>query len=192
VHLASRQFADARALGEHGQLNAAPLNDLVGYTSYKNVAFDLNNLTRLFKAAWSSIEGKTQLTKADLQQADKVTLRLAAALAHRDVSPEQVAEASDIRRRMFTLVCATYDEIRRGVSFLRWHQGDVDSIVPSLYAGRGNSNVTHKKNGSAKPQDTPAPAPAATAAAAPNPPAIAKVPVGHMGGDPTHSPSKPH
>ncbi len=186
THWRDTLLADAQALAVRGQLNTEPLNELVGYTGYKNVAFDLNNLTRLFKTAWSSIEGKTQLTKSDLQQADKVMLQLAAALAHRELSPEQIAEASDIRQRMFTLVYLTYDEIRRGVNFLRWHQGDVDTIVPSLYAGRGNSNITHKSNGDTNKPTTPVPTPAATGTAmpgSPTPPA-AKLPVGHMGGDP--------
>jgi len=30
-----------------------------------------------------------------------------------------------------------YDEARRAVVFLRWHQDDADTITPSLYAGRG-------------------------------------------------------
>jgi len=53
------------------------------------------------------------------------------------LSPEQVAAATDIRQRVFTLFYNLYDEIRRAVSFLRWHHEDADSIIPSLYAGRG-------------------------------------------------------
>ena len=29
-----------------------------------------------------------------------------------------------------------YSELRRGLSYLRWHDDDLDSLAPSLHAGR--------------------------------------------------------
>ena len=203
-------IADAKALVVRGLLSGDILNDLTGTHGYKNVAFDLAGLSSMFRGSWSSLQGNTALTLSQLQEADKVALKLAAALAHREQSPEQAAEATDIRQRMYTLFYNTYDELRRAVIYLRWHESDAASIIPSLYAGRGNSNIAHKNNGDPKPQpvtapttpvtDKPTPATQATqttqpaqptqstqpAQTAPTP-VVANVPVGHLGGDPlTH------
>ena len=180
-------LADARSLSVRGQLDTAPLDELSGSHGYKNVAFDLSNLTQVFKSSWSAIEGKTQLTPSDLQQAARVSLKLAAALAHRALSPEQVAAATDIRQRVFTLFYQLYDEIRRTVCYLRWHHGDADSIIPSLYAGRGgHAKAASKTNSDSNVVDAASPTPpavvVATSTAVSSP--AAKVPVGHPGGDP--------
>ena len=36
----------------------------------------------------------------------------------------------------------TYDELRRMMTYLRWHIGDVDGLVPSLWAGRGGRKAS--------------------------------------------------
>lgn len=183
-------LADARALSVRGQLNTEPLNELSGSHGYKNVAFDLSNLTRVFETSWASIEGKNQLTMSELQQAERVSLKLAGALAHRALSPEQVAAATDIRQRVSTLFYELYDEIRRAVSYLRWHHEDVDNIIALLYAGRGgHAKVASKTNGDANAADVASSTPPAVVIATPRAvtsPA-AKVTMGHPGGDPLMS-----
>ncbi len=47
-----------------------------------------------------------------------------------------MAEAADIRNRAYTLVVGCYDHVRRAVTFLHWDEGDIDTLVPSLFAGR--------------------------------------------------------
>ena len=49
-----------------------------------------------------------------------------------------MADAGDIRQRLFTLFVNAYDQARRAVGYLRWNEGDADQIAPSLYAGRSN------------------------------------------------------
>ena len=171
-------IAEAKALVARGALNGALLNELTGTHGYKNVAFDLSGLSQVFKAAWPSIQGKTGLQRSEIDETDKLALRLTAAVAHRECSPEAVAAATDIRQRMFTLVSDTYNQFRRAIGFLRWDHGDIDSIVPSLYAGRGNSN--------AKPKPTPEPVapPVVTPPAPANPAPANKVPLGFPGSDP--------
>jgi hypothetical protein len=40
------------------------------------------------------------------------------------------------RARALSRLVRVYEEVRRMVTFLRWHQDDVDAITPSLWAGR--------------------------------------------------------
>jgi hypothetical protein len=44
--------------------------------------------------------------------------------------------SGELRRRAYTLFVQAYDEVRRPVTYVRWEEGDVDEIVPSLFAGR--------------------------------------------------------
>jgi len=59
--------------------------------------------------------------------------------------PERATEAADVRRRADTLFVRAYDEVRRIVAYLRWHEGDADSIAPSLYAKRKASRRRRKE-----------------------------------------------
>jgi hypothetical protein len=59
------------------------------------------------------------------------------AAGQREQGPAVVVETARIRQQAFTLLVKAYDETRRAVSFLRWREGDADTIAPSLYAGRG-------------------------------------------------------
>lgn len=178
-------LADAQALVARGLLNAESLKEYKGMHGYRNVAFDLMGVVQLLKTAWPSIKGRTGLENEELVEANKLALRLVSALAHREQSPEQVAAASDMRQRIFTLFTQAYEQVRRAVMFLRWDHDDADSIAPSLYAGRPNSNISRKSNAEQKPTATPIPVAVAgessPAAALPNAP---KVPVGMPGSDP--------
>lgn len=81
-------------------------------------------------------------------------------------APATVAKATDQRIRAFTVLTRTYDDARRAVMFLRWVAGDVDSIAPSLHAGRSNGR---KKT----PEPVPADVASPTAALATTPAAHA-------------------
>lgn len=67
-----------------------------------------------------------------------------------------VSEAADVRQRAFTLFVRTYDELRRAMSYLRWHEDDVDSIIPSLWSGKAQRKRDAADPG---PEPTPAPSP---------------------------------
>jgi hypothetical protein len=38
-----------------------------------------------------------------------------------------------LRVRAYSIFLSTYGELRRAVAYLRWEEGDVDSIIPSLH-----------------------------------------------------------
>lgn len=47
------------------------------------------------------------------------------------------AAAAELRVRALSLLVREYEELRRMVTYVRWFEGDADTFVPSLYAGRG-------------------------------------------------------
>jgi hypothetical protein len=129
-------FGDANALVVRGHLNGDAVKEFKGMHGYKNVAFDLMGITQLLKTSWPDIENHTGLKMNELVEADKIAVRLMAAIGHREQSPAAAASATDIRLRMFTLFIDAYDQVRRAAIFLRWDRDDADTIAPSLYAGR--------------------------------------------------------
>ncbi|MFS8069892.1 MAG: hypothetical protein ACMG6S_26300, partial [Byssovorax sp.] len=65
------------------------------------------------------------------------------------------AEAADRKLRAFTLFTNAYDQVRRGVMYLRWDEGDADSLAPSLYKGRGGPRGASADKGEASGEGEP-------------------------------------
>jgi hypothetical protein len=89
----------------------------------------------MFRDKWSVLEGKTLIQPKDLKDAQVLADRLTSAVGEREQTPAQAVEATERRQRAFSLFVKAYDQARRAISYLRWEQGDVDSIAPSLYSG---------------------------------------------------------
>jgi hypothetical protein len=47
------------------------------------------------------------------------------------------AAAAELRVRALSQLIHLYDAILQMMTYLRWKQGDIDTIMPSLWAGRG-------------------------------------------------------
>jgi hypothetical protein len=129
--------ADATALAKRGHLEEASVAKLKSGLGYKNLAIDLVGLVGLFRDHWDGISSKTAVEPAELEEAGQLAQRLITTVGLREQAPAVIEAASLTRQKAFTLLAKAYDDARRAVTFLRWHEGDVDSIAPSLYAGRG-------------------------------------------------------
>lgn len=135
-------LADARALAKRNLINGDSLNELRGGQGYVDIAFDLLSIVATLRAAWSNIQGRTALSLEELDRAEMLAQHLLAAVGVRKQGPLNPADTSVIRQAAFTLFVNTYDEVRRGVNFVRWHEGDADEIAPSIYAGRRRRSRT--------------------------------------------------
>jgi hypothetical protein len=62
-----------------------------------------------------------------------VSDRILTALGEREHTPLSASEATQVRNRAYTLAYREYEEVRRGITFLRWYERDFDTIVPSLH-----------------------------------------------------------
>ncbi len=131
-------LGDATALAARGIINGEALKNLRGSIGYKNVQTDLQMLVNVFKANWARIQGKCAVTEAELARGGKLVAWLMEVVGLREQGPAELAKSADMRERAFTLFTRTYDDARRAIGFLRWKEGDVDDIIPSLYAGRSN------------------------------------------------------
>jgi hypothetical protein len=131
--------SDATALANRGLIDRARLASFKGLVGYKNVAFELIDWANLIQDCWSRIEGKTALSAAELVRAKQVGERLVRAAGLREQGPATVVEAARRRQQAFTLLMKAYDEVRRGVAFLRWRERDAEQVAPSLYSGKARS-----------------------------------------------------
>jgi hypothetical protein len=156
IKLRSTLQGDITALIARGFINPASIKSYTGLTGYKNVASDLQIQGQILKDNWSQVEGKCATTLAEVEHALKIAAHLLRLTGQKEQSPAVVAAAADQRKRAFTLFTRAYDDARRAIIFLRWHEEDADEIAPSLYAGRGGSK---KKT---NPEES-IPAPAASA-----------------------------
>jgi hypothetical protein len=127
---------DALALVGHGLVDSVPIAQVKGGTSYRGIAIDLEVLSRVLKASWDSIQGKSAVTQEHLSTASKLSLALMRVVGLREQAPALVAAAMETRNRAFTQFIRAYEATRRAIGFLRQSEGDADSIAPSLYPGR--------------------------------------------------------
>jgi hypothetical protein len=141
-------LSDAEALAARGLLDLKSVQEIRGGQGNLDIANDLVALSALMGASWSKIEGKTAATADEVHRAGDLGPLLIAALGVREHGATATpAEAADRKVRAFTLFTAAYDQVRRAVSYLRWNEGDADSLAPSLYKGRGGSRSAAKGDG---------------------------------------------
>jgi hypothetical protein len=126
---------DAQSLVQHGFLverDLAPARNLQGYGAKGD---SLLVLVSLLREKWSVVHEHTPLTTEQIDQAEAAAQRLNTAIAHRDHGVNRVP-AADMRNRALVNLVMINDEARRMMSYLRWHQEDVDEIVPSFWGDR--------------------------------------------------------
>jgi hypothetical protein len=159
--------SDATALAHRNLVAPEQVDAFKGYVGYKNVAFELIEWANLMRDNWNNIQGKTALTEQEVQNAKDVGERLLRAAGLREQAPALQAEAAHLRQQAVTLFLAAYDETRRAIGYLRWHENDADTIAPSLYAGK-----TRQPTDATPPEPAPSPQPPAS----PAPPPVVTTP----------------
>jgi hypothetical protein len=130
------------------------------------VAHDVQILTMVLHENWAKVAGKCGATAEEVEHAAKLAIHLQRTVGERERREPAAASPADLRARSYTLFVRAYDDVRRAIIYLRWHEGDADSIAPSLFAGRGGSRRkgAEEEIGSAvTPPVAPAPAAPPTA-----------------------------
>lgn len=137
-------------------------------TGHFDTAGDLVALGRLFVEIWDRVHGKVFVTRAMVERATVLGGLLNKALAQREIEDSPLVPNTGRRHlqaQAFTVFARAYDEARRGVSYLRWREGDAHLLVPSLYPHRPRrSGVTVDE-----PTTVVAPEPAANTEPEPTP-----------------------
>jgi hypothetical protein len=154
--LRANLLRDAEAAAGRGLVQAKTVEEIRSGQGNIDTANDLVALSALFSDNWKTLQGKTAATVKEVARAGELGALLLSALGVREYAPTGPLPAADRRVRAFTLFWRAYDETRRAVSYLRWHEGDADDLAPSLYKGRGGRST---KADEAAPEAAPEPAP---------------------------------
>jgi hypothetical protein len=158
------------SVAARGGMDRATVDRFRSGVGYKGVATDVVGLATTMKQSWTVIGPLTGMDFGKVEAAITCGMKLLSAAGLRDQAPATVADVSLTRSRAFTLFVQSYDEVRRAVSFLRWKEGDAESIAPSLYAGRSARRKSDQSDlGTADATPAPGATTPAPAAAGPAP-----------------------
>jgi hypothetical protein len=152
-------LADAQPLAGRGLINGARLSEVGKRVGYRNVAFDLLAVVSVLRERWAAIGGRTAIQLGELEQAEILADRLLTSVGVRDQAPVTLGVAAEERQKVFSLFVAAYNELRRAVFFLRFHEDDADRLVPSLYAGRGRKRQSDEPDAPDEQPSEPNPLP---------------------------------
>jgi len=141
--------AEVRSLVTRGLLPATVTAELKGGKGFKNLFGDVLQLVGALRFYWKDVEDRTGVTLEELAAAEQDAMELATMIGEAKYGGPR--ETALTRQRVFTLLFRTYDEARRMIAFLRWKEGDVEHITPSLLGGSGTRRKLKKKEG-AEPQ----------------------------------------
>lgn len=141
---------DLQPLARRGLVPQGPVVDFERSLGHRGLAVDVAKLVRILREGWPAISGKTALTLEQLARFAEVGHQLLTAVGVREQGPALASTATRRRQQAFTLFVNAYDEVRRGVTYLRHHQGDADEIMPSLFVkGRRKSEAAPVAQGAA-------------------------------------------
>lgn len=143
---------DAELLQGRGILGAKALEELKNTQGSLSVAADLQTLVSIVRNVWPKACNRTGTSLEELAHAEDLGNRILAALG---VAPRGGAESKPtvvMRMRAFTLFIRNYNETRRAVEYLRYHEGDADRFCPPLWTGKRNKKSAPNEEESAKPE----------------------------------------
>ena len=148
----------ATALIERGLVEQKSLDGLNGGSSYRSLYTDTLALVLWFQTHAAAIHPRSKVTREELQAANDAAIAFGIAVATREQTRAGTSEPARDRARAFTLFFRAYDRVRQMLSYLRWHEGDVEAIAPSLYAhGRSAKSDASATSPATSPGSTPAP-----------------------------------
>ena len=132
VPLRQKLLAGADALATFGFFPPAKVAETRAGKGFLDTANDCGSLAGLYREHWAAIEHKTPVTREEVDRAAVVGTKLLKALGA-DGTAVVPAKAAERRVRAFSLFVSAHDEARRAVTFVRWYEGDAETIVPPLF-----------------------------------------------------------
>lgn len=140
--LCSLLLSDVTVLARRGYIKGVRVHELGRFGSYKGIASDILALVAVLRADWNAVSSNCGVTELELNRAEVLGEQLIRLLGFRDRCSMLVANAALERQKVFTLFVRAYDNVRRAVTYVRWHDNDAEKIAPSLYSGK---KVNRKK-----------------------------------------------
>jgi hypothetical protein len=103
----------------------------------------------------AAVAARLHVAPEELSPAEALAQSITQEVGLREQAPVVAASVSRTRSQAFTLVTTSYDQVRRGVAYARWNEGDADTIAPSIYAGRTGRRSAETEDVTGGPVPTP-------------------------------------
>jgi hypothetical protein len=144
--------AEANMLLKRRLLPPQALSKLKGGNGYRNLVDDMFATSEALRNNWDKVSARTTLTLQELDHLENLADQINQALGLREQMPELQAAAARDRQAAYTLFVEAYNEVRAAIGYVRRKEDDVDTLMPSLFAGRGGSK---RKTTDDPPKPTP-------------------------------------
>lgn len=136
---------EAESLVSRGVFEGSAVAAIRAGQGHVDMANDLVALATLYQKGWKLIAGRSFVTEAEVERAARLGSELLLAIGRREHEREAPHSAAGLTRaRAYTLFARAYEEVRRGVGYLRWYRGDAESIAPTLYRIRAPRKAPKK------------------------------------------------
>jgi hypothetical protein len=138
--LRERFLAWAAGLVHAKHFEQAAIDAIKRGAGKKDLAGDVVALASLYRRKWADIRGMCGVTEADLDRAARIGADVFASVARceqRSASNEAERSRRLHVRRFWTLADRSYRQCRRAILYLRYDEGDGESIAPSLRRNSG-------------------------------------------------------
>lgn len=145
----------AEALAHRNLLDADAVAHVRKGSGNADTAGDLTALSALFKESWGKVSSKTAVERSEVERAAELGPAVLVALHAKKHAGKQV-DTDAQRARAYTLLLGAYDACRHALAYLRWKEGDADSIAPSLTKKRPGRKPGVKKDEESSAEEAPA------------------------------------
>ena len=145
----------AEALAHRNLLDADAVAHIRKGSGNADTAGDLVALAALFKESWGKVNSKTAVERNEIDRAAELGPAVLVAL-HAKKHAGKPVDTETQRARAFTLLVHAYDACRQALTYLRWKEGDADTIAPSLTKKRPGRKPGGKKEEEGAAPEAPA------------------------------------
>lgn len=126
-------LADAVPLVARGLVSAAEIESIKDGQGRDDLSRDNLRLAAIFERVLAMPNAPTAVTKEEIAHLRDRAVALRTALERGEVLSKEQRELSDMRARIYTLFVNDWSQIRRAITFIRWDDGDAETIAPSLF-----------------------------------------------------------
>lgn len=120
-----------------GKFDEAAISKIKDGSGHKDSASDLVALVGLYRSKWEEVKNMCGVTEQELVRAAQIAPAVFSLLSKREFQGSVVPDGSLRVRRAWTLLDRAYGHCRRALGFLRYEEGDADTLAPSLRRNAG-------------------------------------------------------
>jgi hypothetical protein len=155
VALRAKLLRWSNPLIEEGFFEAAAIAKIREGSGNKDTPSDLVALVGLYRAKWPEIQDMCNVTEENLNRGAQIGPAVFALVSRREARGSAASSDAALRvRRTWALLDNAYTECRRALQYLRFKDGDADSIAPSLRKNTG-TRTTSDSNQTSPNQTSP-------------------------------------